>query len=80
MKNLFRVLYLRGENRTIRSMFFIRLIEEWRKNVDNNYFIGAVLMNLSKAFDCIPHDLVIVKLAAYKFDKKYDMLYLLIPK
>ena len=80
MKNLFRVLSLRGENRTIRSMFFIRLIEEWRKNVDNNYFIGAVLMNLSKAFDCIPHDLVIVKLAAYKFDKKYDMLYLLIPK
>ena len=69
MKNLFRVLSLRGENRTIRSMFFIRLIEEWRKNVDNNYFIGAVLMNLSKAFDCIPHDLVIVKLAAYKFDK-----------
>ena len=47
----------------------IRLIEEWRKHLDNNYHIGAVLMDLSKAFDCIPHDLAIAKLAAYGFDK-----------
>ena len=43
----------------------IRLSEEWRKNLDNNYFSRAVLMELSKAFDCIPHDLVTV----YGFDK-----------
>ena len=42
----------------------IRLIEEWRKNLDYNYFIGAVLIDLSNVFDCIPHDLVIAKLAA----------------
>ena len=47
----------------------LRLTEEWRKNLDNNYFIGAVLMDPSKAFDCIPHNLVIVKLAAYGFYK-----------
>ena len=39
----------------------IRLIEEWRKNLDINYFIGAFLMDLSKTFDCITHDLVIAK-------------------
>ena len=47
----------------------IRLSEEWRKNLDNNYFIGAVLMDFSKAFDCIPDELVIAKLAAHGFDK-----------
>ena len=47
----------------------IRLIEEWRKNLDNHIFVRAVLMDLSKAFHCIPDDLVIAKLAAYEFDK-----------
>ena len=28
-----------------------RPAEEWRKNLDNSYVIGAALTNLSKAFD-----------------------------
>ena len=47
----------------------IRLIEEWRKNLDNNYYIETVLMDLSKAFDYIPLDLVISKLGVYGFEK-----------
>ena len=43
----------------------IRLIENWKTKLDKNLFIGAVLMDLSKAFDCIPHDLLIAKLHAY---------------
>ena len=45
----------------------IRMIEEWRQNLDNDNVAGAVLMDLSKAFDCIPHDLLIAKLSAYGF-------------
>ena len=46
----------------------IRLIENWKKHLDNKKFVGAVLMDLSKAFDCIPHDLLIAKMNAYGFD------------
>ena len=43
----------------------IRLLQEWIEKLDKNFIVGAVLMDLSKAFDCIPHDLIIAKLAAY---------------
>ena len=43
----------------------IRLIEDWRSKLDNDYLVGAILMHLSKAFDCIPHDLLIARLHAY---------------
>ena len=43
----------------------LRLREEWRLGLDNNKAVGAVLMDLSKAFDCLSHDLIIAKLAAY---------------
>ena len=46
----------------------IRPLEEWRLYLDNNYFVGAVMTNLSKAFDCISHNLLIAKLEAYSFD------------
>ena len=34
----------------------IRLLEEWRKKLDDNFVVGAVLTDLSKAFDYIPHN------------------------
>ena len=43
----------------------ITLIENWKKNLHNNKILGAVFIDLSKAFDCIPHDLLIDKMEAY---------------
>ena len=48
----------------------LRLIENWKKHLDNKNIVGTVLMDLSKAFDCIPHDLLIAKLHAYGITKK----------
>ena len=41
----------------------ISLIEKRRQNLDN-FVVGSVLTDLSKASDAIPHDLLIVKLSA----------------
>ena len=57
----------------------VRLTEEWQKNLDDDYIVGGVLMDLSKAFDCIPHDLLIAKLDSYGLDRnllKYINSYL----
>ena len=43
----------------------LRLLEDWRKALDNHECIAAILMDLSKAFDCLPHGFLIAKLRAY---------------
>ena len=38
--------------------------------MDRGETVGAVVMDLSKSFDCISHDLQIAKLGAYGFEKE----------
>ena len=45
------------------------MIETWKKALDEHKVAGAVLTDLSKAFDCLPHDLLVAKLYAYGFGK-----------
>ena len=40
-----------------------------KKELDNSGLVGAMLMDLSKAYDCLPHDLLIAKPEAYGPDK-----------
>ena len=43
----------------------IKLIDSWKRALDQDKFVGAIFMDLSKAFDCVPHGLFICKLKAY---------------
>ena len=43
----------------------LRIIEDWKQALDENKYVAAILMDLSKAFDCLSHDLLFLKHKAY---------------
>ena len=47
----------------------LRLMETCKKTLDKGGFAGALLIDLSKAFNCLNHKPLIAKLSAYGFSK-----------
>ena len=46
------------------------LVKDWRNALDNRQHVPAIMMDLSKAFDCLPHGLLLGKLRAYGLSVK----------
>ena len=46
-----------------------KLLQRWQNELDNSGLVGTILMDHSKAYDCLPHDLIIAKFEAYGVSK-----------
>ena len=67
MKNKFSP-YLCGFRKNHNVQYsLLKMIESWKKQLDNGEKVGAIFMNLSKSFDTINHSLLLAKLKAYDF-------------
>ena len=63
--------YLAGFRRNHKTQHaLLRMIDSWRALQNKGQKVGAIIMDLSKAFDTLNHKLLFKKLQAYGFDKK----------
>ena len=58
------IIFFRNFNDYSLQYCLLLMIDKWKKVVDNK-ILGALLTDLSKAFDCICHDLLVAKFNAY---------------
>ena len=50
------------------------MIENWKESLNQGGHYGALLTNLSRAFDCIMRGLLIVKLQGYGFESSLNFI------
>ena len=70
--NKYLSLYLCG----FRTYYCLSLmLERWKSGLDKRKIASALLTDLTKAFDCLTHELLIAKIDAYGFSHSYLALF-----
>ena len=69
VENIFNVILcgFRKAHSTQHALF--KLLQSWQKELDEKAMVATNLMDLSKAYECISHDLLIAKLNGYDIDR-----------
>ena len=57
-----------------RQHVFFTILKSWQKALKNSGYVGTMLMNLSKAYDYIPHSLLNSKLESCGLDRSISHL------
>ena len=63
-----------GKGHSIEQCLVV-MLEAWKKALDDKEYAGAILTDLSKAFGCLNHDLLIAKLDAYGPQSRSTKIY-----
>ena len=66
--SIFQIDFVDSERVNSTQLSLIVMLEDIKKNRDKGNASGMILTDLSKAFDCLKHDLLIAKLNAYRFN------------
>ena len=44
----------------------LRVIDNWKQALDDNKYVAVIIMDLTNAFDCLPYDLLLLKLKVFR--------------
>ena len=69
MDSFFHKLFIGFKKAHSAQHVLVKLLHSWQRELDNSGAIGTILMSLSKACACLPHNLIIAKFEAFDLNR-----------